>query len=95
LVHGWLLLYAGSTNSIEEHSTIPHFSANVCICSHACGIATIKRGYCKDQLHLWLHATVSCLVDLGETAEAVTARHWVSKNFNCVVIGADLRAPIQ
>src|SRR5262249_51874599 len=35
----------------------------------------------------------SCLVDRGETAEAVTARHLNSRGFDCVVIGAGLRAP--
>ena len=37
----------------------------------------------------------SCLVDLGETAEAVTARHLQSRNYDCVLIGAGLRAPAQ
>src|SRR3954470_8857879 len=37
----------------------------------------------------------SCLVDLGETAEAVTARHLQLRSFDCVVIGAGLRAPAQ
>jgi hypothetical protein len=35
----------------------------------------------------------SCLVDLGETAEAVVARQLESKSFDCVLIGAGLRAP--
>jgi hypothetical protein len=35
----------------------------------------------------------SCLIDLGETAEAVAARHLNSRNFDCVVFGAGLRAP--
>jgi hypothetical protein len=37
----------------------------------------------------------SCLVDLGETAEEVTARHLAAGPFDCVVIGAGLRAPEQ
>jgi hypothetical protein len=37
----------------------------------------------------------SCLVDLGATAEAVTARHLAARSFDCVVIGAGLRAPAQ
>jgi hypothetical protein len=37
----------------------------------------------------------SCLVDLGETAEAVLAEHLKSQSFDCVVIGAGLRAPKQ
>ncbi len=35
----------------------------------------------------------SCLVDLGDTAEAVTAQHLRSRHFDCVVIGAGLRDP--
>src|SRR4051794_20119223 len=35
----------------------------------------------------------SCLVDLGETAEAVTAEHLKAQRFDCVVIGAGLRDP--
>lgn len=35
----------------------------------------------------------ACLVDLGETAEAVTARHLASQEFDGVMIGAGLRAP--
>jgi hypothetical protein len=34
-----------------------------------------------------------CLVDLGETAEAVVAQHLASRAFDCVMIGAGLRAP--
>lgn len=37
----------------------------------------------------------SCLVDLGETAEAVLARHLAKRRFDCVLIGAGLRAPAQ
>lgn len=35
----------------------------------------------------------SRLVDAGETAEAVTARHLQRRNFDCVMIGAGLRSP--
>jgi len=37
----------------------------------------------------------SCLVDLGNTAEAVAARQLNSRKYDCVVIGAALRAPPQ
>ena len=37
----------------------------------------------------------SCLVDLGETAEAVAAEALRSKHFDCVVIGAGLREPAE
>ena len=35
----------------------------------------------------------SCLVDTGETAEEVTRLHLESRTFDCVLIGAGLRAP--
>lgn len=35
----------------------------------------------------------SCLIDLGDTAEAVVAATLRSKRFDCVVIGAGLREP--
>jgi hypothetical protein len=38
---------------------------------------------------------VSCYVDLGETAEAVTARALHSGAFDCVMFGAGLRATAQ
>ena len=38
------------------------------------------------------YEVVSCLVDTGETAEAVTHHHLDSREFDCVLIGAGLRA---
>src|SRR5579871_2144998 len=35
----------------------------------------------------------SCLIDLGDTAEAVTAEALKSRDFDCVLIGAGLRLP--
>ena len=35
----------------------------------------------------------SCLIDLGDTAEAVTSEALKSRNFDCVLIGAGLRQP--
>jgi len=35
----------------------------------------------------------SCLIDLGDTAEVVTAEALTSKNFDCILIGAGLRQP--
>jgi hypothetical protein len=35
----------------------------------------------------------SCLIDLGDTAEAVTAQALKSQAFDCVLIGAGLRQP--
>jgi hypothetical protein len=41
------------------------------------------------------YEVVSCLVDLGETAEATTEQCLKSRQFDCVVIGAGLRAAPQ
>src|ERR1700759_1113355 len=35
----------------------------------------------------------NCLIDLGDTAEAVTSEALKSKSFDCVLIGAGLRQP--
>ena len=35
----------------------------------------------------------SCLIDLGDTAEAVTSEALKSRDFDCVLIGAGLRQP--
>lgn len=37
----------------------------------------------------------SCLVDLGDTAETILSNHLHKRNFDCVMIGAGLRAPEQ
>jgi hypothetical protein len=39
------------------------------------------------------YAVESCLIDAGETAEAVVARQLQQRRFDCVMIGAGLRAP--
>jgi hypothetical protein len=46
-----------------------------------------------EQLHALGFDVVSCLIDLGETAEAVAATALRIKRFDCVVIGAGLRQP--
>jgi hypothetical protein len=38
------------------------------------------------------YEVVSCLVDTGETAQAVTHHHLDSRAFDCVLFGAGLRA---
>ncbi len=38
---------------------------------------------------------VSCLIDLGDTAEAVAARGLQAQDFDCVLIGAGLRLPAE
>ena len=46
-----------------------------------------------EKLKLSGYSVVSCLIDLGETAEEVASRALKSKSFDCVVIGAGLRHP--
>ena len=41
------------------------------------------------------YAVESCLVDPGDAAEKVTAWYLDSRTFDCVLIGAGLRAPEQ
>ena len=41
------------------------------------------------------HEVESCLIDLGDTAEAVVEKAVRSKPFDCVVIGAGLREPSE
>jgi hypothetical protein len=54
------------------------------------------RSYIDAQLDRLRDAgfdVVSCLIDTGETADAVTATALRSSHFDCVVIGAGLRLP--
>ena len=54
------------------------------------------RGYIEAQIEKVRAAgydVVSCLVDLGDSAEAVAATALRSGKFDCVVIGAGLRLP--
>jgi len=46
-----------------------------------------------DRLRGLGYDVISCLVDAGETAEAVTEKWLRSREFDCVMIGAGLRAP--
>lgn len=46
-----------------------------------------------DRLRELGYDVVSCLVDLGETAEVVADGCLCSRQFDCVMIGAGLRAP--
>src|SRR5262245_1173251 len=48
-----------------------------------------------DRLRALGYDVVSCLVDLGETAESVTARALDGRSFDCVLFGAGLRAAPQ
>lgn len=46
-----------------------------------------------DRLRGLGYEVISCLVDLGETAETVVEASLNSRDFDCVMIGAGLRAP--
>ena len=46
-----------------------------------------------DRLRGFGYEVVSCLVDLGDTAESVTADHLRLRSFDCVMVGAGLRDP--
>ena len=48
-----------------------------------------------DRMRTLGYEVQSCLVDLGETAEAVTSSHLRAQSFDCVLIGAGLRDPEQ
>ena len=54
------------------------------------------RSYIEAQLGRLRDAgfdVVSCLIDTGETAEAVAAAVLTTSHFDCIVIGAGLRLP--
>jgi hypothetical protein len=54
------------------------------------------RGYIDAQIARVREAgfdVTSCLIDLGETAEAVATGALTAEKFDCVVIGAGLRLP--
>ena len=54
------------------------------------------QGYIDAQLERLRAAgfdVVSCLIDLGDTAEVITSRALQAENFDCVLIGAGLRLP--
>ena len=46
-----------------------------------------------ERLRALGYEVTGCLVDLGDTAEAVTLEALKMRKFDCVVIGAGLRAP--
>jgi hypothetical protein len=46
-----------------------------------------------DRVRASGYDVTSCLIDLGETAEAVTVKALSSGQFDCVLIGAGLRQP--
>ena len=61
------------------------------------GLTTeLVRSYIEtqiEQLRAMGYEADSCLIDLGDTAEAVAAAALGAKHYDCVVIGAGLREP--
>ena len=48
-----------------------------------------------DRLRAAGYEVENCLVDLGETAEGVLTQQLRNRSFDCILIGAGLRAPDQ
>jgi hypothetical protein len=74
----------GLDPSVVDYAAVPQFTPE------------IFRGYIEAQIKRVRslgYDVTSCLVDLGETAEAVTAKALNSERFDCVLIGAGLRQP--
>lgn len=60
--------------------------------------AELMRNYIDAELQRLRddgYEVVPCLIDLGATAEQVTAAALASRQFDCVMIGAGLREPPQ
>jgi formylmethanofuran dehydrogenase subunit B len=67
-----------------DYTTLPQFTPEM------------FRGYIDAQIERVRgigYDVTSCLIDLGDTAEAVTAEALKSRDFDCVLIGAGLRQP--
>jgi hypothetical protein len=59
-------------------------------------VPELVRNYIEGQIEALRSLgfdVATCLIDLGETAEAVTTQALRSRRFDCVVIGAGLREP--
>jgi hypothetical protein len=78
------VLAIGIDPALVDYSAFPHLTPE------------LLRSYIKTQLQ-WLgdlgYEVTGCLIDLGDTAEAVTAKALRANNFDCIVIGAGLRVP--
>jgi hypothetical protein len=68
--------------AVDPATFLPFTAAQVAVFIDAQLERVRKLGYTVD----------SCLVDGGQTAEQVLARHLDSQSFDCVMIGAGLRA---
>ncbi|KRR16216.1 hypothetical protein CQ14_27525 [Bradyrhizobium lablabi] len=78
------VLAIGIEPSLVDLSAFPGLTAELVMSYIAAQIERLRAiGFEAD----------SCLVDLGDTAEAVTAAALGAKHYDCVVIGAGLREP--
>jgi hypothetical protein len=78
------VLAIGIDPEFVDYTAMPQFSPE------------IFRSYVDAQIERVRGAgfeVTSCLIDLGDTAEAVMARALNSEKFDCVLIGAGLRQP--
>jgi len=72
----------GLDPSVVDYTAMPQFTPEM------------FRNYIEAQIERVRslgYDVTSCLIDLGETAEAVTAKALTSERFDCVLIGAGLR----
>jgi hypothetical protein len=80
------VLAIGIDPAFVDYTAMPQFTAEM------------FRGYIDAQLERVRDAgfeVTSCLIDLGETADAVTAEALQAEKFDCVLIGAGLRQPSE
>ncbi len=78
------VLAIGIDPAFVDYTAMPQFSPET------------FRGYIDAQIERVRASgfdVTSCLIDLGDTAEAVTAQALKSEKFDCVLIGAGLRQP--
>jgi hypothetical protein len=78
------VLAIGIDPALVDYSAFPQFTPE------------LLRSYIEAQLQRLRdlgYEVTSCLIDLGDTAEAVTATALRANDFDCIVIGAGLREP--
>jgi hypothetical protein len=78
------VLAIGIDPALVDYSAFPQFTPE------------LLRSYIEAQLQRLRdlgYEVTSCLIDLGDTAEAVTATALRASDFDCIVIGAGLREP--
>jgi hypothetical protein len=78
------VLAIGIDPAFIDFTTVPQFSPEM------------FRSYIDAQIERVRglgYEVTSCLIDLGDTAEAVTTRALQAEKYDCVLIGAGLRQP--